>query len=120
MTAGEIHTKIRINCGPRLYAPKAGQTPATVLCNTNYPSIFRKVAKTYHEDQMIGRMFPPLISWQSEIVRHRGHFCLHLIVRRLRAEGTSAFRDKVPGTANMYNISAFLSTLPGYLHGQDS
>ena len=59
MTATKVHAKISKNCDPRAYAPKAGQTPATVLCNTNYFSIFRKVAKTYHEAQMIGRMFPP-------------------------------------------------------------
>ena len=59
MTAAEIHANISKDCDPRAYAPKAGQAPATVRCNTNYFSIFQKVAKTYHEAQMIGRLFPP-------------------------------------------------------------
>src|ERR1041385_1706778 len=46
-------------CGPRASAPKAGQAPATVLCNTNYSGIFLKMVRKYHEAQIIGRMFPP-------------------------------------------------------------
>ena len=57
MTAAEIHAKISRNCDPRAYTPKAGQAPATVLCNTNYFGIFRKMSTTYHEAKMIGRIF---------------------------------------------------------------
>src|SRR3954462_15122082 len=59
MTAAEIHAKMSKDGDPRAYAPRARQTPATVLCNINYFSIFWKVAKTYHEAQLIGRMFSP-------------------------------------------------------------
>ena len=59
MAAAEIQAKISKNCDPRAYTPKAGQAPATVLWNTNYFGIFRKMAKTYHEDQMIERIFSP-------------------------------------------------------------
>ena len=59
MKAARIRAKISKKGDPRAYTPKAGQAPATVLCNSNYLSIFRKMAKTYHEAQMIGRMFPP-------------------------------------------------------------
>src|SRR3954464_734281 len=68
---------------------------------------------------MIERMFSSPADSQKLVI-HSGQFCLHLIVRKLRAEGTSAFREKVPGTADMYSISSFLSTLPGYFLGQDS
>ena len=61
----------------------------------------------------------PLISRQLKLVRHSDLFCLHGMVGKLRAEGTSTFRDKVPSTADMYSVPAFLGTLPGYLLGQD-
>src|SRR3954470_19530622 len=45
------------NSNPRAYVPKAEQAPATVLCDTNYFGMFRKMSKTYHEAQMMGRIF---------------------------------------------------------------
>ena len=57
MPTVKIQAKISRNYDPQAYAPKAGPAPATVLCNANYFGIFRKVAKTYYEAQMIRRIF---------------------------------------------------------------
>src|SRR4051794_34865352 len=58
--------------------------------------LLQKMSKTYHEAQMNRRIFPSNQSAVRTLSDTVVSFCLHPIVRRLRAEGTSAFRDKEP------------------------
>src|SRR4051812_21551982 len=68
MPAAKIQAKKSRNSDPQTYTPKAGQAPATVLCNTNYFGIYRKMAKTYYEAQMIGGIF---LSNQPSVTGYR-------------------------------------------------
>src|SRR3954470_20707655 len=62
---------------------------------------------------MTGRMFSPSPAGSQKPVRHRGQNCLHVIEGKLRTEGTSAFRDKVPGSmVSMNNNFRINNILP--------
>src|SRR4051812_45184717 len=55
----------------------------------------------------------------STLSRTMFSFVPHVIVEKLRAEGTIVFLGQIPDLADMYSVPVFLSTISGYLLGQD-